>query len=256
MNWVSAPTASPAAGAGVGNMDTSTVGKRQRLKTDQAAAASVPVAGSDSGKGPGKGKNSRKDLRAVGKVAVEAKHLARLLAASLYWTILLPVPSAQLVVDYTQKAGQDYRKATQGVPGHGKGGPAAYMWGAYVHGVIAFAKQTMQQPLEPSASHTASKLEVAIQTLTAHKDGATTILDIRREVSHCFCRVSRDKKSLVVQYCCTNRPVCDALLVVCEELLKVTPQLEPAPPSKAERRVKKMVGGYSAVLDDDTEDEF
>eukprot|EP00929_Paragymnodinium_shiwhaense_P035958 TRINITY_DN19331_c0_g1_i3.p3 TRINITY_DN19331_c0_g1~~TRINITY_DN19331_c0_g1_i3.p3 ORF type:complete len:249 (-),score=75.11 TRINITY_DN19331_c0_g1_i3:602-1348(-) len=209
-----------------------------------------------SGEGSSSGhKNgySKSDIKAIGKVALEAKITARLLAATVWWTLLLPTATGALVTDKVIKAGKDYNEMTKGKRGHNKGAPVGYLWAAMICGCIGLAKKKLEDSTGSSVEPLRESLSGEIETLEKHKAATKTVKDLEFSVEHCSHKVTYDGENVIMQY--AVHPELDEIVMaihrVMRGVLAIRPTSGAAPPSASERRVKSLLQRAANEVDMD-----
>eukprot|EP00929_Paragymnodinium_shiwhaense_P035957 TRINITY_DN19331_c0_g1_i2.p3 TRINITY_DN19331_c0_g1~~TRINITY_DN19331_c0_g1_i2.p3 ORF type:complete len:255 (-),score=65.52 TRINITY_DN19331_c0_g1_i2:559-1323(-) len=199
--------------------------------------------GSGGSSGGHKNGYSKSDIKAIGKVALEAKITARLLAATVWWTLLIPTATGAVVTDRVIKAGKDYNEMTKGKRGHKKGPPAGYLWAAMVCGCIELVKKKIEEGAGSSAEPLRESLSGELEKLEKHKAETKTVKDLEFTVKHCSHKETYDGEHVIMQYAVSAEleDIVISIHRIMRSILATRPTSGAAPPSASERRVRNLL---------------
>eukprot|EP00929_Paragymnodinium_shiwhaense_P122191 TRINITY_DN94807_c0_g1_i1.p2 TRINITY_DN94807_c0_g1~~TRINITY_DN94807_c0_g1_i1.p2 ORF type:complete len:178 (+),score=41.63 TRINITY_DN94807_c0_g1_i1:69-536(+) len=146
------PAAKPAA-APSGDVGMPAAAKRARPedgKANETSSALEPI--------------GKRDLKAIGLVALESKQMARMVMSITMLTWLIPT-NLKPITEYMLKAGRDYHNETSKHKGHKLGPPGPYLWAGLICGLLEFINLKEGESDSLKDNHS---LQFCKQTLDQH----------------------------------------------------------------------------------------
>ena len=202
---------------------------------------------------------SRRDMKAVSQLALEGATRSRQLAATVWWTLMIPLTLEGMAVTAgaVKAAGEQYAAKTRGQRNHGQGAPMYWLWGAFVKSTLEMVSEMVEEKEEGQEARQVRKVHTRfgaaeesasllpyVTALSNHVAAIKSPLDLSHHVLHCQIRTSYDQSSLIVTFA-TSESLANIRLALFAlfKALGVEPTPGTAPPSASERRVRRLLRG-------------